>query len=102
MQSGRKRIEKLDKNCSWSVEDKTILLKCSAMLKKLNYQLQIELGDEFVNTMGRILCEFTFRPVYLSTDVQSYGSSIIFIDVQKTYRRRYSLLESGRNVYLAC
>ena len=31
-QSGRKRVEKVDKNCIWSIKDKTILLECSLML----------------------------------------------------------------------
>ena len=47
-QSGRKRVEKVDKNCIWSIKDKTILLECSVML---NYQLQI-VGDEFVTSIG--------------------------------------------------
>ena len=42
-QSGRKRVEKVDKNCIWPIKDKTLLLECSVML---NNQLQI-VGDEF-------------------------------------------------------
>ena len=43
----------------------------------LHYQLEI-VGDEFVTSIGHddefhMLCEFTFRPLYLSTDVHTYG-----------------------------
>ena len=50
-QSGRKRIEKVDKCCIWSTNDKTILLllECSVMLS-LNYQLEI-VGEEFATSI---------------------------------------------------
>ena len=41
-------LQKVDKNCIWSIKDKTILLECSVML---NYQLQI-VGDVFVTSIG--------------------------------------------------
>ena len=47
-QSGRKRVEKVDKSCIWSTKDKTFLLECSVML---NYQLEI-VEEEFVTFIG--------------------------------------------------
>ena len=75
-QSGRKRVEKVDINCIWSIKDKTILLECSVML---NYQLKI-VGEricDFYWSFWRIFCKFTFRPLYLSTDVHTYGLAFL-------------------------
>ena len=47
-QSGQKQVEKVDKNCIWSMKNKTILLECSVIF---NYQLQI-VEDEFVTSIG--------------------------------------------------
>ena len=46
-QSGRKRVEKVNKNCIWSAKGKTIFSKCSFLL---NYRLEI-VGDESVTSI---------------------------------------------------
>ena len=62
-------VESVNKNGIWSIKDNTIPLRC---LVKVNCQLEI-VGDESVtSSLWRILCEYTFRPLYLSTDVQTY------------------------------
>ena len=46
-QSGRKQVEKVNKNCIWSAKGKTIFLECSVMLY---YRLEI-VGDESVTSI---------------------------------------------------
>ena len=46
-QCGRKRVEKVYKNCIWSAKGKTIFSKCSFLL---NYRLEI-VGDESVTSI---------------------------------------------------
>ena len=45
-QSGQKRVEKVNKNCIWSVKGKTAFLKCSFLL---NYRLKT-VRDEFLTS----------------------------------------------------
>ena len=62
-----------DKNCVRSAKDEIITLECLVML---NYQLEIVQGDESVTSIhhyDEVLCEFTIRPLYLSTDMHTYG-----------------------------